>query len=731
MKKKYCGILFILIFSTISLFAKKVELEDAFLVAKSHINGKNRLKSTQSYDLKLAYTAKGNPALRSSDNQDEPIYYYVFNINENDGYVIISGNDIAVPILGYSFEGSYNHNNLPPGLIYWMGCLQNEIDNAIKENIKQNDETKKQWESYLQKTPATTRSTNSVTLMQTRWNQGGPYNNLCPKIGNAATQTGCVATAMAQIMYYHKCPATTGTGQSTSYTTSTSRIQIPSVNFGATTYLWDDMELNYYSSEYPDKNNAVATLMYHCGVSVEMDYGISASAANTLKIINALPTYFGYDKSIHIKYREYYTDQDWNTILKNEIDEGRPILYSGSGLQTSHIFVCDGYDNEGRFHFNWGWGGLYNDYFATNALYPGGSSYNYSQSIIVNIMPENGGTKKTDIKLYGNYFAFQPTGETSITVGKGEEITINIPFYNIGAANFTGKFGFAIVNQNDDILSVISEYNAVLYSSLRTLDSKSGMIPVDLTPGNYYIRAIAKDNSETDWNIVYGPINSIDKLSVMVDNSSPITHHVNLLDYSFSIPKAIVEQTEEFVVTANFKNNGYKEFNGKLGVALVDENNNILEIIGVFNENITLSARSTYYPGSKDRYCSVSENIPNGNYNVKIVAKQVDEDWTFVSGVPDIQALTVKGTITGLEDTDIKNIIIREDPSSGYLLITSDSKLHMNSVQLFDLFGKKVKKHEAQNSCEIRLPITELSGGIYFLVIQTEKGLITKKILKQ
>ena len=222
-------------------------------------------------------------------------------------------------------------------------------------------------------------------LLETKWSQHEPYNNLCPMDGSNRSVTGCVATAMAQIMKYWEYPAQR-TVSIPAYTTQTRKISIPAIT-GTTTYNWNDMK--NITSEYTTdpQCTAVATLMYHCGAAIKMDYKSSSSGASGLDAIKAIATYFDYDMRIKLMDRRDYDDSAWHALLRTELDAGRPVYYSGQG-SGGHAFVCDGYRSDNYFHFNWGWGDIADGWFLTSALNPGSYNYTADQDIIINIMPK-------------------------------------------------------------------------------------------------------------------------------------------------------------------------------------------------------------------------------------------------------------------------------------------------------------------------------------------------------
>jgi hypothetical protein len=345
-------------------YAEKVSIETAEKVAKNYIQSIPKFDARSA--VQLTHTVfkddkRGQSLLRQS-GANEDVYYYVFNINNDQGFVIVSGDDVAVPVLGYSDNGKYDENNLPPNFVYWMDCLSQEIASAKENKLRQSAETKVKWKELESGNNVSLRAGNSVgPLIQTRWNQTPPYNDRCP----GGSYTGCVATAMAQIMKYHTTPVTR-TASIPGYTTTTNQWTIDAIT-GTTSYAWNYMTDTYSSSSSSAEKDAVAILMYHCGVSVEMDYTTSGSGANSQKVGVALVNYFGYDPSIQFKSREYYTDTEWENMLKNELDVGRPVYYAGSNPASGHAFICDGYNNSGQIHFHWGWGGLHDGYFVTTS----------------------------------------------------------------------------------------------------------------------------------------------------------------------------------------------------------------------------------------------------------------------------------------------------------------------------------------------------------------------------
>ena len=313
-----------------------------------------------------------------TDNKDTLLYIY--NI-ANSGFVIISGDYSCRPVLGYSTEANFK-NDMAPACQAWLKNYSDQIA-AIKKNKSHN--VNPEWNSLFDLSQHTIekKTTKSVTpLVTTKWDQGQYYNYMCPAYPggpDGKCVTGCVATSMAQIMKYYNYPDN-GIG-SHSYTHP--HFGTISANFAATTYDWTHM--GTYASV--TTKEAVGTLIFHCGVSVDMDYSPLESGAQTANAALALKNYFHYRSTIAVANRNEYTELDWIALLKDNLDQHHPVLYSGSGSGGGHAWVCDGYDNNDNFHMNWGWSGSSDGYFAVNSLVAGGYDFSSSQAAVVNIMP--------------------------------------------------------------------------------------------------------------------------------------------------------------------------------------------------------------------------------------------------------------------------------------------------------------------------------------------------------
>ena len=326
---------------------------------------------------------------------------FIFNNTAGKGYVIMAADDCVTPILGYSYENNFDEEPLPPNFKAWLDGYADQIHAATAMKAQATDEIRTDWECLRQGKSLPIKSEKAVApLVQTKWNQKPYYNDQCPYDYNAneRTLTGCVATAMAQVMKYWSYPEH-GLGSHSYVPSSHPEYGTLYVDFSAVNYQWSSMPNSVTSS-----NNAVATLMYHCGVGVDMMYGVSSapdygSAAYIIDNGNgracaeiALKTYFDYKSTLHGEKKSDYSDAGWIELLKNELDNARPMVYGGFSSSGGHAFVCNGYNANNYFHFNWGWGGNYDDYFYINSLNPGSHNYSQNQQALVGIEPnQNGG----------------------------------------------------------------------------------------------------------------------------------------------------------------------------------------------------------------------------------------------------------------------------------------------------------------------------------------------------
>lgn len=433
-------------------------------------------------DAEVAASAKAAPRMSvSSTVSPSATCYYVFANGEDKGFTIVSGDDRMPEVVGYSAQGTYDPDHLPANYVGFMKAYQETVEALLKGDAQVSGglAEARQWRAERVGTAAV-----APLLGGIKWNQRAPYNNMCPLYdGTNRSVTGCVATAMAQVMMYHQYPkALKATIKA--YTTKSKGIGIPEISSGAT-YDWDNMLPDYSQSDYTSaQDDAVAKLMYHCGAAVKMDYGPSSGANVTPAI---LATYFGYDADLMQDLtRTCFSLQQWMTLIDNELKAKRPILYSGQSSDKGHEFVCDGSDGKGLYHINWGWGGYQDGYFDLTILQPqkGGAGsgsavdgYNRDCSMIIGIAPDNG---KMDEPLasYPQIMSMDHGGMTGITwtkttrehVWESFQAEARTCFANQSTTDFSGYFAYGIKANGTIVL--VSNYSRIF--TLRAVDPDGG-----------------------------------------------------------------------------------------------------------------------------------------------------------------------------------------------------------------------------------------------------------------
>lgn len=441
--------------------------------------------ATRAFQPKLLHTINtnsGNAAI------------YVFESGNGGETLFVSANDAAYPLLGYADSGKFNIKNLPPQLEWWLSEYSAQIAYAEENNLPLTDYSTPQREAV-------------APLMKTTWNQTSPYDLYTPEVSGNHTPTGCVATAMAQVMKYWNYPAM-GTG-SVSITLPNGRNDI--MNLREKPFDWEQMLDNYVEGSYTDEQaEAVAYLMKACGYVSDMNYSLAGSGAVTMVSAIAFSKNFKYNKSIQYLSRDYFSAVEWEGIVYNEIANHRPILYAGQSTSVGHAFVCDGYDGNGYYHFNWGWGGMSDGYFRLNALSPysvgtgggSGGGFNFDQSIVAGVQPDSGEPFVANLSQFGNLKATVKNNVLSLSTSTGKG------WFNTGITKIDITFGIEISaageSEMDPVyvgiestkvdMPEITKQDGDTYLSYNGLTSCSVAIPSDLPDGRYKVTVVVKDN---------------------------------------------------------------------------------------------------------------------------------------------------------------------------------------------------------------------------------------------
>jgi|GEM_PF-1733406 len=378
--------------------------------------------------------------IQTIERNDIPLIYIL--PVQGGGFVLVAADDVSEPILAYSSTGSFDYPITSPEIRYWIGIYENQLLEAVSMRLP-NTEKRPVWDDILaERFDRWTDTRNVNPLLSTTWDQGQYYNQLCPYDASGPGQhawAGCVATAMGQVMKYWSHPAQ-GTG-SNSYTDGSAfppAYGTISANFSSTTYSWSSMP-----NALTTNNTAVATLLFHCGVAVDMDYGVSAGSGALVFTNDAMKNNFAYDPAAQWQWRSSYSDTDWMNLMKGDLNSGRPIIYQGydpANPSSGHSFVMDGYNSSNYFHFNFGWSGMGNGYFLLTSITPTVYSttydFTYTQWAYFNIYP--------GVTVSGTILdaSSNPIPNVSISFsGAGVAITNSSGFYSISLP--TGYSGTA------------------------------------------------------------------------------------------------------------------------------------------------------------------------------------------------------------------------------------------------------------------------------------------------
>lgn len=577
-------------------------------------------------------------AVKGSSGDVAP--YYIFNIGNREGFVIVSGDDNAEPVLGYSDRGELDLDNMPANMAEWLRLNELYVESCAKR------------ESSAVATSRTGSGTVVVEplLGDIMWGQDFPFNEMCPTYysggQNLHYYVGCVATAATQIMRYYRYPQH-GTG-SKSYVF---KGQTLSADFGNTTYDWDNM-LAFYPSDgvSQEQIDAAATLAYHFGVSVEMEYAENGSGALSMLVPHALKTYFGYDKATTMRRRNFYSATEWLELIKHELDNNRPVYYgatSDSGL-GGHAFVCDGYDSEGYVHINWGWYGMSNGYFLVNHLNPddlgeggGTGGYNTDQEIITGIQPSTGGTTDFDRPLYGLL---------SLKCSDyGSDFTLMSSVNNYDVTPFDGQIA-AVVTRNGQIIDILktdgesthidgfaNSMSGLYFLTMRDIPTT---VSEGIADGACEVRLAFKEADEDRWQFLrhenrergYVAANIVDGVLDLDEDAAPVP---------------------DVTVVGQIQNDGDIFAGGSALFSVTLQNNssnfNLKNVVVRFRSKDDASKVWDYentvniYDGSTESVkllVNLADDMPSGDYDIILFEKGYPDN-PFVQTTPEVASLTV------------------------------------------------------------------------------------------
>ena len=753
--KKLLVIIAAIAFMAGQVFANPVDVNTAKNLGVKYLKN-NVLSAKNIADAEHVYT------LSSEDNTP---YLYVFN-HEN-GYVVVAADDRAYPILGYSDGEAFDVNNIPEGIRYFLGHYGRQIQYAIDNELVAEADVVEQW-NLLEKEGVTmkTRMDRAVNpLLATVWDQGWPYNYYAPACQSYWTNNhcyaGCVATAMSQVMKFWNWPET-GVGEH-SYSSSSYGGTL-SANFGNTTYDWSIMPNTVSSANAGGL--AVALLMYHCGIAVDMDYAPDGSGAHTEDVAPALIDYFRYGACANVKSRDSYTKTQWEDMLIAQLDRGIPFVYAGSDTDGGHAFNCDGYNDQRKFHFNWGWSGQYNNtYYAIDALNTGNGHFNSYQRAVFDIMPDY------------IYDAMVPAIETlTVSVDDAMTKTVNIAFVvpttSESGATLTSiekiylkRNGETIQTYNnpqpgntityDDNVSTYGAYEYTLVGENGGFEGKSFSQVVIVGP-NCTWKFVCQTTNFQGWNDgklqAVGANGTVFKELTMT-SSSPLSEKVQFPEGNFTLMwKAPATQVSSITITLK-DSAGQTAFtvtgsSTQLNSTLYTGNNDCPNCTAPTNfaggyesgTGVVLTWNCDYSPskfkiyrsengedytevgeadGSANQYVQV---VGGGTYYYKVTAYSSACESTPAVTSNNADFVVVTAPLAVAENN--VNARIYPNPTTGNIRIEASD---LNNVAVYNLVGQKVYE-ENINGDECVINMKDFGSGIYMVKIQTVNGSTTQKV---
>lgn len=620
MNKNYLFTLLAMFVATCAM-AAPVSRQQALEAATSFMRQKGL--SVAAGNVRMAYRA---PLKKNS----EATAYYVFNATSpqgsngsGQGFVIVSGDDRTVPILGYADKGAFDPDRLPANLQAWLESCEAQI-RQLGENVHENVNTNGNKKGKAPRKEAEASKKAIIPMLTTTWNQDDPYNRMCPVLSNKRCVTGCVATAMAQTMFYHRANSVGATQADISgYTTSSYGLTVNSIPAG-TTLDWANMLDDYSGNETDEQCNAIAVLLAACGASVSMDYGIyetGGSSASSSAIPNALKTYFGYQAEMSYKSRENYTIDEWDNLIFNELKNNRPVIYNGDTSRGGHAFVIDGYDGDGLYHVNWGWGGMSDGYFVLSVMNPNntsgigasttGEGYSINQGAVIGVQPDAFETEPEIQTLTADNLSL--SGNTITAYFRNNTSNSHMVLCGFGVVDANGQ----AVLVNDWIYSASNLPSGNWYPNVDITISSSNFSNAGLSPGTYQLVPVCQMDDNEEWI----PCNraATDYVEAVYADDGTVTlilhtAEVNLQASDFEFPGSLVAGTSQ-TVNFNISNLG-DEFNGvvyfflngdytsKTGVALAAGKtlrtsfNFVPASAGTYTIDITLDEEGTQSIGS-------------------------------------------------------------------------------------------------------------------------------------
>ena len=633
------------------------------------------------------------------DDQKSPLLYF---FNAGNGFVVISGDKSAPPVLSFSDQQLYNDSDVVPPFEMWINHYADQIRQIKKQHIVQSQFVS-QWEAVLSGAPVFRSGDEVEPLMLSKWDQGEYYNYYCPKDAagdNGRVVTGCVATALAQLIYYYRFPET-GTG---SYSYTDENYGVQSADYGNTTYNYNAM------CDVPTSiNTEISKLIYHCGVGVDMVYGPDGSGMYNHSAARVLRTYFKFSPETEYLYRDS-TDLNWDSVIVSHLNRKMPMYYAGWSLPNinGHGFICDGYktvDSCYFFHFNFGWSGYMDNYYYTDALVVGGSNFNLAQELIINAYPDT--TQYT-------YPTPQPlTGSLTLTAMEGT-------FTDGSLAHEHCPAGMDFLWNIEPDVSNLTNVTLTLHYSLAEGDT--------LFVTNPYVNTFEMRTADTgtvtiDWGTTDLTVNLLTHSSASEGFRAHYTANRTVFCSGTKVFSSISGHIEDGSGDHEYNNLTtckYKIVLGPYSAIHVDINSLDLE------ENKDFLYFYDNQMSEANHLLTLTGNISNTGYTFEtrrlLMVLETDE-----TGSAGGFSLDYEGGQVGVEELSRHEVSMYPNPAKDQLRIVHSSPIRQ--VDIFNAEGEFIFS-ETPDTEEASLQISQLPAGIYIVRITSGNQIITRKFVK-
>lgn len=681
MKKLYAFVLSIIVCGMVT--AQNVTPQEAATVAQRFLEsqGKTLVRCAKVMD----------------NGQDNLLYIF----NAENAFVVVSGDRSAQPVLAYIDHQLYNESDVVAPFQMWIDHYANQIAQLKREHVVQ-PQPAAQWEAILTDGSSFRTGDNIAPLMLSRWDQGSYYNYYCPRDPagqNGRVVTGCVATAMAQLMYYFRFPES-GVG---SYSYTDENYGVQSVDYGNAHYDYNAM------CDVPTcLNPEISKLIYHCGVGVDMHYGPNGSGMTNHSAAQVMRTYFKYSPETEYLFRDS-TDLNWDSVIVSHLQRRIPMYYAGWSLPNinGHGFICDGYktvNDAYYFHFNFGWSGYMDGYFYTNSLYVGSSNFNLAQELIINCYPDT--TQYT-------YPTPQPlTGSTTLTAREGTFTDGGLDYENCPAGmNYTWHIAPAVSN--------LTYVTLTLHYDLAAGDTLWITNP---NVNTFQMRTADTGTLNVNWGTTELTVNLITHSSESTGFRAHYTAYQETFCSKTKTFSSVTGHIEDGSGSADYNDLSFCKF--KI-------------ILGQFTA-ISVHINSLDLEEGQDFLSFYDNSISEANHYLTLTGQLTDTNIVFDTRrlliyletnetvTADGFSLDYEGGHVGIDDYD-NALNLYPNPANDRVVL--DCAEPIRSVEIRNAEGRIVYAGTPETDrTEIR--IEQLPAGIYLLTARTETSVITKKIVK-